>query len=140
LRHKSLGNDLLNGGTDNDTASFPGNSAVNANLTTGVATGQGSDTLQGVENLTGSDSHIGDVLIGNNVPNILDGRGGPDLLDGRGGADTLLGGLGDDEIRSGGRCAGDGAVDTVDGGAGNDTAIGVLNDPDTVINVETVMC
>jgi Ca2+-binding RTX toxin-like protein len=134
------GNDALKGGAGNDTAAFPGQTAVNANLSTGIATGLGTDTVTDVENLTGSDSRVGDVLIGNNGPNILDGGRGPDVLDGRLGADTLLGGGGADKLTAGGGCAGDGKVDMVDGGTGHDTAADVINDVDTLIDVESEVC
>jgi streptogramin lyase len=134
------GNDLLDGGADNDTAAFPGSTAVNANLATGLATGLGTDTLENIENLTGSNSRTGDVLIGDAGDNILDGGNGNDILDGGLGADTLLGGGGNDSLTAGGGCSGDGAVDTVNGGAGVDTAVGVLNDPDAVIDVENLNC
>jgi hypothetical protein len=134
------GNDALKGGAGNDTAAFPGLTAVNANLSTGIATGLGTDTVADVENLTGSDSRVGDVLIGNNGPNILDGGNGPDVLDGRLGLDTLLGGGGNDKLTAGGGCGGDGKVDVVDGGAGFDTAVEVINDVDTLIDVESKLC
>jgi Ca2+-binding RTX toxin-like protein len=123
-----------------DTADFAGQTAVNANLVTGVATGLGTDSLVEIENLSGSDSHIGDTLVGNNKANVLDGRNGPDRLRGGAGADTLLGGKGDDILVAGGGCGGDGAADIVDGGLGTDTALDVLADPDTVIGVETINC
>jgi Ca2+-binding RTX toxin-like protein len=132
------GNDVLNGGTGSDTASFPGFTGVNASLTTGVATGLGTDTLIAIENLLGSE--VDDVLTGNNAPNVLDGWGGSDILDGRNGADTLYGRKGDDQLKAGPTCAGDGAIDIVDGAEDNDTAINVLNDPDTVIAVENTTC
>jgi Ca2+-binding RTX toxin-like protein len=134
------GNDLLDGGADNDTAAFPGNKAVNANLSTGIATGIGTDTMQNIENLTGSNSRNGDILVGDDGDNILDGGNGNDTLDGGLGADTLLGGGGDDSLTAGGDCGGDGSADVLDGGAGTDTATGVLNDPDVVIGVENVNC
>ncbi len=57
------GNDVLNGGDSYDDASFEHSpNAVTADMTAGTATGEGSDTLIGVENLTGSPHD--DVLVG----------------------------------------------------------------------------
>jgi Ca2+-binding RTX toxin-like protein len=134
------GNDLLDGGVGNDAAAFIGNMTVNASLITGIATGLGTDTLQNIENLIGSNSRTGDVLVGNDGDNILNGGNGPDTLNGGLGADTLLGGGGNDLMTAGGGCGGDGLTDFVDGGTGVDTAEDILNDPDTVIGVENVNC
>lgn len=90
------GNDTLNGGPGNDTALFPGSKPVKANLTTGFATGAGSDVLLGAENLNGSGA--GDRLTGSAASNVLVGLGGSDILnvrDGRAG-DTVNGGAGTD--------------------------------------------
>ena len=65
-----------------------------------------------IENLTGSNSRTGDVLIGDDGDNILDG-GGNDTLDGGLGTDTLLGGGGNDMLIAGGGCGGDGSADVV---------------------------
>jgi len=91
---------VLTGGAGIDTASYANAATgvrVNLTVTTAQSTlGAGSDTLVGIENLTGSafdDLFTGDA--GNNV------------LTGNAGNDTLIGGLGDD---------------TLSGGAGSDTA------------------
>ena len=77
---------------------FSGSAAgVNANLLTGVATGAGSDTISGVEDLVGSP--FNDSLVGDGEFNRLDGLAGNDSLDGVGGNDTLLGGVGNDTLR-----------------------------------------
>jgi len=81
------GYDYLDGGTGNDTVSFySALKAVNANLATGIATGDGTDTLVNVENLTGS--AFNDVLTGDANANILRGGAGNDRLDGGAGSDT----------------------------------------------------
>ncbi|MBA2935977.1 matrixin family metalloprotease [Sphingomonas sp. CGMCC 1.13654] len=91
----NAGDNVLNGAGGKDTASFANATGpVNANLTTGVATGFGNDTLQAITNLTGSS--YGDTLTGNGAVNVLDGGAGNDVLDGGGGADIMYGGLGDD--------------------------------------------
>jgi len=100
------GDDALTGGAGTDTADYGDSpNAVTADLASGTATGDGSDTLTGIANIVGS-AH-GDSLSGD---------GGDNLLNGAGGDDTLDGGAGDDLLVSG---AGDG---TLDGGPGADTA------------------
>ncbi|MGQ0671821.1 MAG: calcium-binding protein [Hyphomicrobium sp.] len=103
------GNDTFNGGAGNDFASFfYAENALTIDLRIANQpqnTGEGSDTLIGIENLEGGD--FGDTLTGNNVANVLDGfdgndtirgLGGNDQLDGRIGFDTLTGGTGLDEF------------------------------------------
>lgn len=99
------GSDELAGEGGSDSASFGGGHRVKAS--TRSAHGQGSDRLEGIENLFGSPR--GDVLRGDGLRNLLRGRGGPDRLKGRGRRDRLLGGAGRD------RC---------DGGRGRDLAKG----------------
>jgi Ca2+-binding RTX toxin-like protein len=79
--------------------------AVNVDLTAGTATGEGSDTLVGVDFAYGS--AFDDTLVGNAKQNVLAGLdgndtisalGGNDLLGGEGGNDTIDGGPGHDEI------------------------------------------
>ncbi len=103
------GNDTINGGPGNDTAVYPGSNAVVANLTTGFATGVGSDVLLGVENLTGSNAN--DRLTGSGGANVLVGGKGSDRLFGLGGNDTL-------NSRDGVN-----GNDTLDGGTGTDKCI-----------------
>ncbi len=102
-----VGNDLLQGGPDNDliggaagvdTANYGGSgNAVTANLTSGTATGAGSDTFTGIENLRGSPQN--DNLTGDAGPNNLEGLGGNDSLNGRAGNDIYDGGDGVDAAR-----------------------------------------
>ncbi|MDX6663559.1 MAG: hypothetical protein QOG09_1661, partial [Solirubrobacterales bacterium] len=139
--------DIIDGKTGNDTASFhdpaadPGaNLAVDLGVSGPQNTQAGSDTLAGIENLTGGDGN--DALTGDGNPNTLDGGSGVDTLTGNGGADTLIGGAGNDsggtaglyggpgnDILQGGLGddrldAGDGNDPLVDGGDGNDILIG----------------
>ena len=124
-----LGNDVLDGGSGVDTASFAANaSAVSANLATGIATGAGTDTLQNVENLTGS--AYNDTLTGDAGANTLTGGAGNDVLDGGAGDDVLDGGVGTDTATYSGASAAvsvDLSVGKATGGAGNDTLTGVEN-------------
>jgi uncharacterized delta-60 repeat protein len=99
------GNDLLEGGGGVDTADFSRlSSGVTANLATGTASGQGSDTLSGIEDLKGSE--LPDTLSGDGGPNTLWGQAGDDFLYGLAGNDTIDGGPG---------------TDTIDGGLDTDT-------------------
>ena len=83
----NTGNNILDGREGSDTASFELSLAlVRASLQTNTATGDGSDTLVSIENLTGS--VFADTLTGDAAANVLDGRNG---------ADTLIGGDGDDK-------------------------------------------
>ncbi len=115
-----LGNDVLTGGTnlaEGDTASYAGNVAVTVSLALQGGQqdtlGAGLDTLNGFENLSGSDQ--GDTLTGNGSANTLSGGGGGDILSGAGGADTIHGGEGADDITGGA------GADVMSGDAGNDT-------------------
>jgi Ca2+-binding RTX toxin-like protein len=114
------GNDIIDGGADNDTVSFVGvSSAVKVNLATSVqggiaatqATGDGTDTLIGIENVIGGNS--GDTIYGDGNTNTLSGGSGVDTLYGMAGVDTIYG---------------DADGDTIDGGTGNDTLYGGTGD------------
>jgi subtilisin family serine protease len=95
-----LGNDAMNGGTGSDWGDFSTvSAAVNADLTTGTATGQGSDTFTDVENLLGGTNS--DTLTGNSGVNRLEGRNGNDTLNGMAGNDNLIGGNGTDNLDGG---------------------------------------
>jgi len=112
--------------------------AVNVNLTTGVATGWGTDTLKDIEHIVGS--NFRDTLIGDANPNAIfgedgndsiSGLGGDDFLSGGEGNDTIRGGLGNDTIFGGVRgepggdvLFGDEGNDSITGGSGNDTLDG----------------
>lgn len=78
------GNDTLNGGANNDTATYASAaSAVIANLATNNAVNDGdggSDILNNIENLTGSD--FADSLTGDGNANIIEGGAGNDTMDG----------------------------------------------------------
>jgi Ca2+-binding RTX toxin-like protein len=87
-------NDVLNGGNGIDTAVFSSGAAVTVNLTTGVAIGQGIDTLINIERVVGSS--LDDTITGNALANRLEGGAGNDLFFATTGADEILGGAGID--------------------------------------------
>lgn len=94
-----LGNDTLIGGAGIDTASYSDAAAgvtVNLTLAGEQVTGAGSDSLTGIENLTGS--AFNDVLTGDGGANRLDGGAGDDLLNGGAGGDAMIGGAGNDRF------------------------------------------
>ena len=105
------GNDLLDGGTGTgDTADFlslpEGAAAVQVSLLAGTATGQGADTLEGIEKINGS--NFSDSITGDDSENTLFGFDGDDTIAGLGGNDFISGGSG---------------YDTVDGGDGEDDCL-----------------
>lgn len=104
------GDDIVIGGAGFDLAAFHTATAgvrVDLRITTAQNTGEGSDTLTGIEDLLGSD--FGDVLIGDDASNYINGGQGADSLSGGGGDDLLA-------------MQGGGAVSAqVDGGSGYDT-------------------
>ena len=126
------GNDELSGAGGNDTAVFDTWSNVTVDLSNGIATGEGNDTLLGIENVTTADGN--DTLIGDGVANVLDAGWGDDTVLGGAGNDTLRGGWGSD-VLSGGTgndtLFGGGWSDTLSGGSGNDTfAFEAIWEPD----------
>jgi Ca2+-binding RTX toxin-like protein len=113
-----LGNDIINGGAGIDTAVLSGNinapfnRGAFANLTTGISTGgAGTDTLIGIENLTGSD--FKDQLTGDAGNNVL--NGGADV-------DQLFATQG---------------IDVYDGGSGNHDTVYFTNQPGATANLAT---
>ncbi|MDR7297466.1 Ca2+-binding RTX toxin-like protein [Pelomonas aquatica] len=101
------GADKLTGGSGGDTASYEGSPlGVGVDLAAGTASGGDADgdTLDGIENLSGSGG--ADTLRGDATANRLDGSAGNDLLEGRGGADVLVGGAGNDTAVYAGSSAG----------------------------------
>ncbi|MBU0639840.1 MAG: hypothetical protein KKB50_13310, partial [Planctomycetes bacterium] len=137
------GDDILDGGTGTDTADYSdAAAAVDANLQTGVADGEGHDTLSNIENLTGSS--YDDTLTGNDGNNVIEGGAGSDTIAGGAGIDDLIGGSGDDIIDggtgndtlSGGegsdQLAGGEGSDQLNGGTGNDSLSGGAGD-DTLV-------
>lgn len=107
------GNDAIDGRGGEDWFHFT-SGPVTADLSSGSATGEGTDTLTGIENLRGS--RFDDALTGDAGPNKLAGENGNDTVSGGDGDDTLTGDLG---------------TDSVDGGNGTDSC-----DGETEVNCE----
>jgi Ca2+-binding RTX toxin-like protein len=89
---------------------------VTVDLAAGTATGEGTDTLTGIENVFGS-GNFGDTLTGDTQDNALFGSGGDDSVSGGDGNDDLDGGNG---------------TDALDGGIGTDTCL----NGETIVNCE----
>jgi CSLREA domain-containing protein len=118
------GLDRVIGGSNSDTVSYASSPrAVNLDLrlSTALATGQGRDTISGVENVVGT--RFADVIRGSNGGNWLRlggggdsgfGYGGADRIDGGSGSDRLFGGTGNDAL------FGEAGNDFFDGGSGRD--------------------
>ncbi len=127
--HSGGGSDTIDGGLGNDTVFYEHNNAVTINLalTTAQATGgAGSQTLIGIENVSGS-MDGNDVLTGDGLANVLEGNGGNDRLDGAGGNDVLSGSDGSDVLKGGlgdDRLDGGADNDLLDGATGNDMLVG----------------
>jgi Ca2+-binding RTX toxin-like protein len=88
--YAGAGNNILNGGAGTDTVSYSQAAAainVSLALATAQATGgSGSDTLVGIENLTGS--NFNDTLTGNSGANTLNGGAGADRMAAGDGSDN----------------------------------------------------
>src|SRR5207244_2353911 len=94
------GDDTIKGGIGRDVVRFTGSGGpVTVDLVAGTATGEGSDTLQSVEDVVGS--IYDDFLVGNGGGNRLSGSSGNDQIYGQNGNDTLSGGDGDDTLDGG---------------------------------------
>ncbi len=124
------GNDVIRGDGGTDRARFDSStSGVTVDLVSGTATGQGSDTISGIENLVGSD--YADVLRGDSNINEIKAGPGADVISGRGGKDVLEGQGGNDTINGGGmadKIWGGSGLDTINGGTGKDIIRGGPDD------------
>jgi Ca2+-binding RTX toxin-like protein len=83
------GDDSITGGTGvnlvaHDLAPGP----IDVDLQTGQATGDGSDTLAGIQAVLGT--QFADTLTGDNNDNLFESEGGADTIDGRAGSDTFV--------------------------------------------------
>lgn len=102
-----LGTDAIDGGPGvRDIASFglagqgavyPGGIGVHVDLAAGTGSGDGEDTLSGIEDVAGTP--FADTIAGDAEPNELYGGGGPDELIGAGAGDAAFGGTGLDLCR-----------------------------------------
>ncbi len=117
-----LGDDRLIGGLGIDRVEFTTSSAVRVNLLLQTQnTGQGTDTIIGVENVLGGTGN--DTIRGNGLSNYLIGNYGADELSGEAGNDRLFGGFGADKIIGGAgadRIGGQQGNDRLTGGSGAD--------------------
>ncbi|PBJ21610.1 Bifunctional hemolysin/adenylate cyclase precursor [Pseudomonas sp. ACN8] len=122
LLFSGQGSDIVDGGTGIDTASYAHATAgvtVDLSLLGGQNTlGAGTDTLAGIENLTGS--NFNDTLTGDNTNNVINGGLGNDILNGGGGDDLLIGGLGNNTLTGG---AGADTFQWLKGNSGHDVII-----------------
>jgi Ca2+-binding RTX toxin-like protein len=123
------GNDAIDGGSGTNavdyTSAGAGGVGVSVNLTTGVASGEGNDTLANIQDVKGSS--FGDALSGNAANNVLTGNGGNDALSGNAGDDTINGGAGADQAGGGAgndTMRGAEGSDAMQGGTGNDSLQG----------------
>ena len=120
------GNDTIDGGEGIDLVSYArAIGPVVANLTTGTATGEGTDTLINIEDIFGSSGN--DSLTGNASANYLDGLAGDDFLSGLDGNDFLFGDDGKDILNGGAGndfLGGEAGDDSLNGGLGNDFLFG----------------
>lgn len=83
------GNDVIDGGRAFDLASFAfAANGVTVDLLAGTATGEGSDTLQAIEDVEGSPQN--DSLTGDAGENFFYPEGGDDSVDGGDGNDSVL--------------------------------------------------
>ena len=99
------GDDDIDGGGSDDRISFAkAQSGVQLDLSAGTATGDGTDAVTAVSDVTGS--AFDDRLWGDDGSNSIEAGHGDDVLEGRAGDDFLDGGSG---------------RNTLDGGDGNDT-------------------
>jgi Ca2+-binding RTX toxin-like protein len=140
--HGEAGNDVLTGGSGNDTISGETGSdtlkgAKGFDTLDGgagddvVSGGDGDDTVDGgpgKDGLKGGDN--GDTVDGGGGNDALTGGEGDDVVNGSEGNDVLGGGSGDDDVN------GDAGRDQLAGGHGNDHCLGGP-DPDSITGCES---
>ncbi len=112
------GNDRIEGGGGDFDAAlfFYAHGPVTINLTAHTATGEGTDTLIGIEHVHGGP--FDDVITGDLNSNLLHGGEGDDTISGLDANDYLFGEEGDDTLDGG-----NGPADTVNGGLGTDSCV-----------------
>jgi len=110
------GDDSIDGGGNFDFVwYFYATGPVTVDLTAGTATGEGTDTLTGIEDIHGGP--FDDTITGNGDSNYIHGGEGNDTITGLDGDDYLYGEEGDDTIDGGN------GNDVVDGGPGTDSCV-----------------
>jgi Ca2+-binding RTX toxin-like protein len=123
------GNDTINGGGGTDYVVYSGKRSDytvvrkadgSFTITDNRASGDGSDSVSGVERFRFADGMLGvnTVVAGTAFNQTLDGDGAANTLKGAGGNDLIRGWGGDDRLEGGVN------DDTIEGGDGNDTLIG----------------
>lgn len=96
----TTGNDTYDGASGFDTVDYSGlTTAVTVDLSSGKASGPGTQILTSIENIIGT--NLSDVLTGDAGNNVIDAGAGNDRVNGGGGNDTLIDGLGDDRYDGG---------------------------------------
>lgn len=121
--HPGDGDDRVDGGGGDDLVAFTASEPLIVDLPAGTATGEGSDTLESIEDIDAGCSAHGDVLIGDAADNFFLGRAGPDTITGGDGADRLYG----EEVSYNDvpPCDSyDQGADSLDGGPGDDVLFG----------------
>jgi Ca2+-binding RTX toxin-like protein len=123
------GDDAVDGGDGVDAAAFrTAPNGVTVSLLLGSASGQGADSLTGIERIVGS--RFADFITGNGAANGLSAGGGGDQVHGKGGNDNVNGGSGNDTL------TGEEGNDRLDGSTGTDSLTGGPG-TDSCINGET---
>jgi len=133
------GSDDLFGGKGKDSVAFAfAGQGVTVDLKKGTASGNGSDTLSGIENVKGSKQN--DVIVGSPEANELRGGAGGDAIRGNAGKDFVAGAEGNDSLLGGAdrdRVEGGRGKDQLNGGQGRDTCV-PGPDPDSWTACEVV--
>lgn len=123
------GDDQIDGRTGIDIVSFGASpTGVVADMGTGMAVGEGSDTFISTEWLVGSKHN--DDITGSSRDDVIFGFTGLDKVSGGDGDDSLIGGKGSDELRGQGGddfLNGEGGNDRLFGGSGFDTCVNAQN-------------
>lgn len=91
--------DAKDGGNADDAFYQFSPTAVNVNMQTGRATGEGTDTLHGMDGVFGSE--FNDTITGDGGTNFIWGNGGDDVINGGAGLDLIDPGDGDDTSNGG---------------------------------------
>ena len=128
--------EVLNGGTGRDRVDFSAlfsSLTLDLDLTTPQATGFGTKTFIGIDDVAGTKDH--DTITGNGGANSLSGGRGDDVIKGGNGNDTITGNVGEDQLFGG---AGIDSVSfaTTPGGVRADLAIS--NRQDTNVGYDTL--